>query len=200
MYDSKNSRLGPGGQRVTYVNSPQHFYSKGTNTIMSTKKDDFKVFHDIPASSLLLTNYDPFYSPLLSRLDAVFQQLGYSVGAEKCREKLVCQMYANPAKYAPYSNLVSAQLSRELNQLKKPLSDNPDILRFFRYMKAAKDGQDGIMCEDTYNCKSQKESSDPIMLNTYNDINKLVQARQILDENWRKSVWMCIKIWKKGEK
>lgn len=76
------------------------------------KKTDFKDFHDIPASSLLLTNYDPFYSPLLSRLDAVFQQMSLPAGNEKCREKLVCLMYSSPAKYAPYSNLVSAQLSR----------------------------------------------------------------------------------------
>lgn len=80
------------------------------------KKTDFKVFHKIPSSSILLTSYDPFYSPLLSRLDAVFQQLGLGDGkapeTEACRERLVCLMYANPAKYAPYSNLVSAQLSR----------------------------------------------------------------------------------------
>jgi hypothetical protein len=78
-----------------------------------SKRDDFKVFHDIPSSSLLLSNYDPFYSPLLSRLDAIFQQLGLLKATdETCREKLVCLMYSNPAKYAPYSNLVSAQLSR----------------------------------------------------------------------------------------
>lgn len=35
---------------------------------------------------------------------------------------------------------------RELNELRKPTSDNPDILRFFKYMRAAKDGQDGIDC------------------------------------------------------
>lgn len=81
-----------------------------------SKKADFKVFHKIPTSSLLLTNYDPFYSPLLSRLDVVFQQLGLPSDkgpqTERCRERLVCMMYANPAKFAPYSNLVSAQLSR----------------------------------------------------------------------------------------
>lgn len=77
-----------------------------------SKKDDFKVFHDIPASSMLLTNYDPFYSPLLSRLDSVFHQLNLGGDDETCREKLVCLMYASPAKYMPYSNLVSAQLSR----------------------------------------------------------------------------------------
>lgn len=83
------------------------------NSGFLSKRDDFKIFHDIPTSSLLLTNYDPFYSPLLSRLDSVFQQLGLDSGRdEKCREKLICLMYSNPAKYAPYSNLVSAQLSR----------------------------------------------------------------------------------------
>lgn len=82
---------------------------KGT---LQSKKDDFKVFHDIPASSMLLTNYDPFYSPLLSRLDSVFQQLNLNGDNEACREKLICLMYASPAKYMPYSNLVSAQLSR----------------------------------------------------------------------------------------
>ncbi|KAI8423229.1 hypothetical protein MSG28_014265 [Choristoneura fumiferana] len=34
------------------------------------------------------------------------------VKLESCREQLICLMYASPAKYAPYSNLVSAQLSR----------------------------------------------------------------------------------------
>lgn len=79
---------------------------------LQSKKDDFKVFHDIPASSMLLHNYDPFYSPLLSRLDSVFHQLNLDSDNETCREKLVCLMYASPAKYMPYSNLVSAQLSR----------------------------------------------------------------------------------------
>lgn len=112
MYESAQannalSRLGL--DKVTLPDSN----SNNRNSGFLAKRDDFKVFHDIPSSSLLLTNYDPFYSPLLSRLDAVFQQLGLeSAKDEKCREKLVCLMYSNPAKYAPYSNLVSAQLSR----------------------------------------------------------------------------------------
>lgn len=110
MYESAQtnnalSRLGL--DKVTLVDDANR-----KNGFLS-KRDDFKVFHDIPSSSLLLTNYDPFYSPLLSRLDAVFQQLGLSSNKdETCREKLVCLMYSNPAKFAPYSNLVSAQLSR----------------------------------------------------------------------------------------
>lgn len=186
MYDaaaSNNeiSRYSPGGQKVTYINAAGNsYFNKNTNSVVTDKKNDFKTFHDIPASSLLLTNYDPFYSPLLSRLDAVFQQLGYKTEEGGCREKLVCLMYANPAKFAPYSNLVSAQLSRELNELRKPTSDNPDILRFFKYMRAAKDGQDGVDCEKAFTeCKALKDSNNPVMINTYNDINKLVQARKL---------------------
>jgi len=83
------------------------------NYYTKDKTEDFKVFHTIPASSHLLANYDPFYSPLLSRIDTVYKQLGYTT--EPCRERLVCQMYKNPAKFAPYSNLVSAQLSRSVH-------------------------------------------------------------------------------------
>ncbi|XP_073969289.1 protein Osi24 [Rhodnius prolixus] len=142
-------------------------------------QSDFKVFNKIPNSSQLLAHYDPFYSPLLSRLDSVFKQLGTT--SEGCRERLVCDMYRNPAKFAPFSNLVSAQLSRELNELRKPSSDNPEILRFFRYMKAAKDGQDGISCETVHtSCIAPTKLSDQAspMLTTFNDINKLVHARR----------------------
>ncbi|KNC21371.1 hypothetical protein FF38_12517 [Lucilia cuprina] len=143
----------------------------------------FQQFQNVPDSSLLLSNYDPFYSPLLSRLDSVFAQLKINSDKEICREKLICLMYANPAKYAPYSNLVSAQLSRELNELRKPTSDNPDILRFFKYMRAAKDGQDGVDCEKTFDkCTEFKDFENPAMVSTYHDINKLVQARKLTNK------------------
>lgn len=93
MYDSAQtnnalSRFGLGGSKVAYVNTAASKYRN--NNAFSAKKDEFKVFHDIPNSSLLLTNYDPFYSPLLSRLDAVFQQFSLGLPSdEKCREKLV---------------------------------------------------------------------------------------------------------------
>ncbi|XP_071441013.1 uncharacterized protein [Hetaerina americana] len=148
---------------------------------------DFKVFHNIPSSALLLTTYDPFYSPLLSRVDSVFKQLGRQT--EACRERLVCDMYRNPAKFAPFSNLVSAQLSRELNELKKPQVDNPEILRFFRYMKAAKVGQDNQEeCVKAYAACDPATIGDggrgngatqPPMVTTYNDINRLVEARNM---------------------
>lgn len=119
-------------------------------------------------------------------------------------------MYKNPAKFAPYSNLISAQLSRylpssrvslfcayasqvtkkgkvnfllffrELNELRKPSTDNPDILRFFKYMKAAKDGQDGVECSREYpGCSNTKDSVSSPMVKTFNEINKLVQARKL---------------------
>ncbi|XP_052890297.1 uncharacterized protein LOC128298570 [Anopheles moucheti] len=172
------SRLGYGGGRVTYV-GPSMAQAANRRKQQSAK-NDFKIFHDIPSSSLLLTNYDPFYSPLLSRLDAIFAQMGLSNREEQCRQRLVCLMYANPAKYAPYSNLISAQLSRELDELRKPTNDNPDILRFFKYMRAAKDGQDGVDCDAHYkDCIGYKDLSNPAMVTTFNDINKLVHARKL---------------------
>ncbi|XP_054739287.1 uncharacterized protein LOC129244984 [Anastrepha obliqua] len=151
-----------------------------TKPIAPANTNTFQTFQKVPTSSLLLSNYDPFYSPLLSRLDSVFAQLKLNSDNENCREKLICLMYANPAKYAPYSNLVSAQLSRELNELRKPTSDNPDILRFFKYMRAAKDGQDGIDCEKSFDrCTEFKDFENPAMVSTYHDINKLVQARKL---------------------
>ncbi|XP_067619155.1 uncharacterized protein Osi24 [Eurosta solidaginis] len=167
---SSNGALGGGG-----LGAPLR-----TKPVAPANTNNFQTFQKVPASSLLLSNYDPFYSPLLSRLDSVFAQLKLNSDNENCREKLICLMYANPAKYAPYSNLVSAQLSRELNELRKPTSDNPDILRFFKYMRAAKDGQDGVDCEISFDrCKEFKDFENPAMVSTYHDINKLVQARKL---------------------
>ncbi|XP_031786353.1 uncharacterized protein LOC103317765 isoform X1 [Nasonia vitripennis] len=168
--------------RLTPMNALSDRYYTRHMVNPQAKRQDFKVFHEIPTSSLLLTNYDPFYSPLLSRLDAVFSRLGHNT--EGCREYAVCAMYRSPARYAPYSNLVSAQLSRELNELRKPSSDNPDVLRFFRYMKAAKDGQDGVRCEDAYaDCAGARDDQtirqNQAMLATYQDIDKLVHARKL---------------------
>lgn len=118
MYDAATannnalSRFGTIDQQQFINAEPSFTIANKRGETIANKKDDFKIFHDIPLSSMLLTNYDPFYSPVLSRLDAIFQQLGLPMGNEDCREKLVCLMYKSPAKFAPYSNLVSAQLSR----------------------------------------------------------------------------------------
>lgn len=66
----------------------------------------------IPSTGLQaeVEHFDPFYSPLLSKIDSIFTHLGHS--DEGCRERAVCSIYKFPVKYAPYSNLISAQLSK----------------------------------------------------------------------------------------
>ncbi|XP_059488576.1 uncharacterized protein LOC132204222 [Neocloeon triangulifer] len=98
-------------------------------------------------------NYDPFYSPILARLDNIFSQMGFGnaiAGADQCRYQLVCQMYQTPEKYAPNSNLVSAELSREPEELQKPQSANEPVRRFFLFVQSAKDGQDQKNCRQLY--------------------------------------------------
>ncbi|KAJ0170898.1 hypothetical protein K1T71_013670 [Dendrolimus kikuchii] len=188
------SRYGPDGQKVTFLNSKNSYYKNQ----MAGATNNYKVFQKIPASSMILSNYDPFYSPLLSRLDGIFARLGLApsensidngirvggqtateVKLEACREQLICLMYASPAKYAPYSNLVSAQLSRELNELRRPVSDNPEILRFFRYMRAARRGQEGADCIRSFPVCSANAVPAHTMIAAYHDINKLVSARKL---------------------
>lgn len=53
---------------------------------------------------------DPFYSPILEKIDKILIGIGFN--DEGCRERLVCSMYKNPEKFSPHSNLVSAELSR----------------------------------------------------------------------------------------
>ncbi|KAK9502164.1 hypothetical protein O3M35_012748 [Rhynocoris fuscipes] len=53
---------------------------------------------------------DPFYSPILTKLDRVFLELGFT--EEPCKERLVCSMYKAPERFSPHSNLVSAEISR----------------------------------------------------------------------------------------
>ncbi|KAG6459416.1 uncharacterized protein LOC115449453 [Manduca sexta] len=187
------SRFGMGGQKVAYLPSKNSYYKNQ----MVTAANNYKVFQKIPASSMILSNYDPFYSPLLSRLDGIFARLGLApaentvneeaqiggqslsdVKLESCREQLICLMYSSPAKYAPYSNLVSAQLSRELNELRRPVSDNPEILRFFRYMRAARRGQEGADCMRSHPGCSSNAAPAHTMIAAYHDINKLVTARK----------------------
>ncbi|XP_063369091.1 uncharacterized protein LOC134657461 [Cydia amplana] len=187
------SRFGTGGHKVAYLPTKNGYYKNQ----LASATNNYKVFQKIPASSMILSNYDPFYSPLLSRLDGIFARLGLApsentmdtgaqvggqslsdVKLESCREQLICLMYASPAKYAPYSNLVSAQLSRELNELRRPVSDNPEILRFFRYMRAARRGQEGVDCARAHpGCAASTPQH--TMIAAYHDINKLVTARKL---------------------
>lgn len=114
---------------------------------------------------------DPFYSPLLLKIDKILLQLGFT--DEPCRERLICSMYKTPAKYSPHSNFISAELSRlvcrklltknyakkynhifvpsrDTSELRQPVSTNTAVIRFYRYVQAARDGQDQRDCLRTY--------------------------------------------------
>lgn len=57
-----------------------------------------------------LPTFDPFYTPILEKIDKVLVDIDYT--EEPCRERLICSMYKNPQKFSPHSNLLSAELSR----------------------------------------------------------------------------------------
>lgn len=95
---------------------------------------------------------------------------------ETCKERMVCNMYKDPLKYSPNSNYVSAELSRWKNisrifflklltfqkfslplnrdssELQRPVQSNPAVVRFYRYVQAARDGQDQRDCAVSYPC------------------------------------------------
>ncbi|GLH08722.1 uncharacterized protein GBIM_13910, partial [Gryllus bimaculatus] len=101
----------------------------------------------VPATTIQVT-YDPFYSPILQRMDNVFVGLGFN--EEACRERLVCSMYKNPPKFSPHSNLISNELSRDASELQKPAVQNSAVARFHRYVQAARDGQEQRDCLRLY--------------------------------------------------
>ncbi|KAA0185820.1 hypothetical protein HAZT_HAZT010401 [Hyalella azteca] len=100
---------------------------------------------NIPIYSL-----DPFYGPRLSRIDAIFFQMKLDEDQEGCREQVVCNMYKNPDVYTPLSDFLSRQLTVTLEELQKPQVADERILRFFRYLQAARTGQDGGDCQIKY--------------------------------------------------
>ncbi|XP_037815153.1 uncharacterized protein LOC119605856 isoform X2 [Lucilia sericata] len=105
---------------------------------------------------LMPLNYDPFYSPILLKIDKIVEQLG--VTDDLCKERLVCSMYKDPQRYSPHSNFVSAELSRDTNELQPITNTNQAVVRFFRLIQAARDGQDQRDCLALYpNCSINTE-------------------------------------------
>ncbi|XP_072755408.1 uncharacterized protein Osi17 isoform X1 [Anoplolepis gracilipes] len=95
---------------------------------------------------------DEYYGPIIERLDEIFEQLKFY--EETCREMLVCSMYKNPAGYSPHSNLVSNELSRDPQELMNSVTESMYSQRFYRYVNAARHGQDGGDCLSTYPCNN----------------------------------------------
>ncbi|XP_068211884.1 uncharacterized protein [Palaemon carinicauda] len=119
---------------------------------------------------------DPFYGSRLSRVDVIFHQLG--VEEEGCREQVVCNIYKNPDVYTPYSDFLSRQLTVKLEELQRPKVSDERILRFFRYLKAAREGQDGSDCNAKYpecDIDTTQLSHKPIM-NAFQKVSLLMNA------------------------
>jgi len=124
--------------------------------------------------SVTMYDLDPFYGPRLSRADAIFAQM--NIQEEGCREQVVCNMYKNPEVYTPLSDFLSRQLTVTLDELKKPKVSNERILRFFRYLQAARMGQDGEDCQAKYDrchVDTSKLSHKPI-LDAYYKVSDLM--------------------------
>ncbi|KAL0105075.1 hypothetical protein PUN28_016607 [Cardiocondyla obscurior] len=98
---------------------------------------------------------DEYYGPIIARLEDIFGQLRFY--EETCREMLVCSMYKNPASYSPHSNLVSNELSRDPQELKRDVTGSAASQKFYRYVSAARHGQEGGNCLQTYPCHNNIE-------------------------------------------
>ncbi|XP_004926122.1 uncharacterized protein LOC101742205 [Bombyx mori] len=90
---------------------------------------------------------EKFYGFLLDRVDAVLATIGASETG--CKERAVCTLYGDPFKHAPFSNLVSNELSKDSNEL-LPAADSKQALRYYRYVQAARDGQEQKDCNTEY--------------------------------------------------
>ncbi|XP_032523570.2 uncharacterized protein LOC116774898 [Danaus plexippus] len=90
---------------------------------------------------------EKFYGTLIDRINIILN----SIGAKDfgCRERAICALYSDPFKHAPYSNLVSNELSKDSNELVPP-ADSKMALHYFRYVQAARDGQESKNCLDIY--------------------------------------------------
>ncbi|KAH9644657.1 hypothetical protein HF086_011826 [Spodoptera exigua] len=94
---------------------------------------------------------EKFYGSLVENVDALLGQMGATdLG---CRERAVCSLYGDPFKHTPYSNLVSGHLSKDSNEL-VPAGDSMMAINYYRYVQAARDGQEQKDCVTLYpNCE-----------------------------------------------
>ncbi|XP_071538905.1 uncharacterized protein [Panulirus ornatus] len=119
---------------------------------------------------------DTFYGSRLSRIDAIFHQM--KVEEEGCREQVVCNIYKNPDVYTPYSDFLSRQLTVTMEELQRPKVSDDRILRFFRYLRSAREGQDGSECQELYpecHIDTATLSHKPIM-STFERVSLLMDA------------------------
>lgn len=93
-------------------------------------------------------NYDAFYTPIVDKIDKILGSLGFV--DNHCKERLTCSMYKNPVRFTPHSNFLSAELSRDTSELQTPDASNPTVIRFYRLVDAARNGQEQRDCLRIY--------------------------------------------------
>ncbi|KYM78007.1 hypothetical protein ALC53_11474 [Atta colombica] len=126
--------------RPIHPNQAQRFLTPAPSSPMSISRKEIE---------------DEYYGPIIDRLEKIFGQLRFY--EETCREMLVCSMYKNPVGYSPHSNLVSNELSRDPQELRRDVTGSTSSQKFYRYMNAARYGQNGGDCLKTYPCHSNIE-------------------------------------------
>lgn len=82
--------------------------------------------------------FDPFYGPLLSRLEAYFGLL--RISDIPCRWKLLCHISMAPEDYKPISTLFRSLFERSQSH-PKPEQYHPSLKRYFTYVWAEKKGR-----------------------------------------------------------
>ncbi|CAH0683915.1 unnamed protein product [Chilo suppressalis] len=90
---------------------------------------------------------EKFYGALLDRVDKILTSIG--AGDPGCRDRAVCALYRDPFRHAPYSNLVSNELSKDSSELLPP-ADSKMALLYYNYVQAARDGQEHKDCIALY--------------------------------------------------
>ncbi|XP_013185002.2 uncharacterized protein LOC106130651 [Amyelois transitella] len=90
---------------------------------------------------------EKFYGNLLERVDKILLTLG--ANDPGCKDRAVCALYRDPFSHAPYSNLVSNELSKDSSELLPP-ADSKMALRYYKYVQAARDGQEQKDCVILY--------------------------------------------------
>ncbi|KZC11130.1 PREDICTED: uncharacterized protein LOC107189238 [Dufourea novaeangliae] len=146
-----NSLNAPTLPITSNVKSPYGVFAQNTRQI-SAKAGQAEAK---PVTTQRQSHEDEYYGPIVNRLEEIFKQLRFF--EEPCRERLVCSMYKNPTVYSPHSNLVSNELSRDPQELKKAGTESSSSQKFHRYLNAARLGQDGGDCLRMYPCHINTE-------------------------------------------
>ncbi|XP_034949923.1 uncharacterized protein Osi17 [Chelonus insularis] len=147
-----SNQIKPQSSVYSVFSQPTNVQTQRTSHQVTQKSSSTQ---EVNQSTNQVVHDDAFYGPILQRLDDIFFQLKFV--EENCKERLICSMYKNPTLYSPHSNLVSNELSRDVQELKRKVTGSASSQRFYRYFNAARLGQDGGNCQQSYPCQTNTE-------------------------------------------